>query len=148
MPEDMQQSARRDAAPACPRLRALRTPLLVMHSPTDELVGVGNYLTAKYNSALYHRYDEGTAGEVVPGGQDTVLDYTVQTNDGAAWAKLVPGNRPVYSTDVPSPIVPLTRMRSPGDRPAVGSTRSAQPTPARRTRSPVAGSTRKTPRKS
>lgn len=58
----------------------------------------------------YWRFEEGVAGQIVPAGENTVLD-SINFNDMQRWpGDPVPtdATAPMYTTDVPAPVIPLT----------------------------------------
>jgi hypothetical protein len=58
----------------------------------------------------YWRFEEGTAGTKVPEGDNTVLDYTINSNHMMRFNPDPPADfhAPTYTTDVAGPVVPAT----------------------------------------
>ncbi|QNN24506.1 LamG domain-containing protein [Planctomycetales bacterium ZRK34] len=71
-----------------------------------ERLSVENYISAKYYSNLYQRYEEGTAGAAVASGADNgPLDHSVNDHTSTA---ITSGSGPVFSSDVAVGTIPLT----------------------------------------
>ena len=69
----------------------------------DEIKGLSDYISAKYRSRCYFRFEEGTAASPV---NDVVMDSTVNPNNANAVTGAA--SNPAWSDDVPLAEVPLT----------------------------------------
>jgi hypothetical protein len=72
----------------------------------SERLGVEAYLSTKYHSRLYLRFDEGSAGQEVPPGPGQVLDFGFSRNDAEAVSSAA--GLPACSSDVALDPVPRT----------------------------------------